>query len=576
MSKSRWGLMVAAAVGCSSFTTLGWTQSASTSVPSSDSGALEEVIVSARKTNENIEDVPLAIRSFDAVALQRTGQVGLLDVAQLTPGFLFETFSSTFDSSPTIRGLAQFDVTTPQANTPTFIDGVYVPRDYSIDLGLADVSRIEIVKGPQSALYGANAFAGLLSYTLSPPPTRPEANVMLSAGNAGLVETKFSVGDSWLDDRVAARANYASSKYDGTWGNNYPDGIYRKNLDLGAHDNETYGGQIRLKPIDKLQIDLDYFHLDRHETIKPTYNVVQAASPFSNDPEVKYNCGLLICGTLSTNPLAYASATSTRLPGIVQPDLPGFTSGTNFYSARFRYDLTDELHLNYVYGWVGSYATEITDPSDDPVTPSFGINLSALATGQFVLGNFVSIQKEGGQNQLGSHEVRLEWDHGPLKALGGFYSSHDTDRYEFALGSVAPLANVTGTAPTPTVQFRRLSVRTRGEDAGHRYDRRIRPGELRLVRCAGQSCGRGAPQQGRFDPDLHRRTDRDLQRHHAAIYRELQVSRAKPALTYRLLRASKMADSIPQPRAATHYRSPSRPSRLKRTGPTSSEPRVRC
>ncbi len=450
---SLWLLGAAATAAFSAAPPLASAQTASTGAVATESAGLEEVIVSARKTNENIEDVPLAIRSFDTAELNKTGQVDLLDIAELTPGFLFETFSSTFDSSPTIRGLAQFDVTTPQANAPAFIDGVYIPRDYSIDVGLADLSRVEIVKGPQSALYGANAFAGLINYTLAPPPTRPEATATVITGNAGRIDTKFSAGDSFFNDVIAARANYASSKYDGTWRNSYPGNSYGQNLAVGGHDNETYGGQIRLKPIESVQVDLDYFHLDRHEAIKPTYNVVQATSFLSTDPEVKYNCGLLICGTLSTNPLAYASATSTRLPGVVQPDLPGFTSGTDFYSARLRYDITDELHLNYTYGWVGSYGTEITDPTDDPVTPSFGINLSALATGAFELGNYVSIQKEGGTNQLGSHEVRLEWDHGPLKALGGFYSSHDTDRYEFALGSVAPLTDVTGTAPTQPFNF---------------------------------------------------------------------------------------------------------------------------
>jgi iron complex outermembrane receptor protein len=448
--KWRVGAAVAALVmAAAGAAPAGWAQSApDTASTLQGPAALEEVVVSARKTDENIEEVPLAIRSFDPEALQKSGQVGLMDIAELTPGFLFETFSSTFDSSPTIRGLAQFDVTTPQANAPAFIDGVYIPRDYSIDLGIADVSRVEIVKGPQSALYGANAFAGLISYTLAPPPKKPEADVTVVAGNAGRIDTKFSAGDAFFDDIIAVRANYASSKYQGTWGNSYPTNYYGENLHVGAHDNQTYGGQVRFTPIQALEVNLDYFHLDRNETIKPTYNVVQSSSFLETDPEVKFNCGLLICGTLSTNPLAYASTSSKRLPGIVQPDLPGFTSGTDFYSARLRYDLTDELHLNYTYGWVGAYATEITDPTDDPVTPSLGINLSALATGAFQLGNFVSIQKEGGTNQLGSHEVRLDWDHGPIKALAGFYSSHDTDRYEFALGSVAPLSTVTGTAPT--------------------------------------------------------------------------------------------------------------------------------
>jgi outer membrane receptor protein involved in Fe transport len=62
-----------------------------------------------------------------------------------------------------IRGLNQADVQSPAQNVPTYIDGVYIQRNYAIDIGGADVQRIEIVKGPQSALYGQNAFAGAIN-----------------------------------------------------------------------------------------------------------------------------------------------------------------------------------------------------------------------------------------------------------------------------------------------------------------------------------------------------------------------------------------------------------------------------
>jgi len=454
--------LAALVVATAGIAPVAWSQTASeTAATQSGSTALEEVVVSARKTVENIQDVPLAIRSFDVAELARSGQGGLLEISELTPGFVFQTYASTFDSSPTVRGLAQFDVTSPVANVSTEVNGVYIPRNYEVDVGLADISRVEIVKGPQSALYGSNAFAGVIGYTLAAPPTKPTADVVVTTGNAGRIDTKFDAGDSWFDNVVAVRANYASSKYDGTWANNYPTNEYGKNQSLGGHDNQEYGGSIRIEPLKTLEVDFDYFHLDRHEDLKPAYNVTNPGG----DPQNKYNCApYFICGTLSYDPGAYQSATSTRLPGIVQAIQPGFTSGTDFYTGRLRFDLTDELRLNYIYGWVGSYATEITSSSDNPVTPTIGPNYNVLAGclanpailltptcvfSGFDAGSWVSAQKEGSTNQLGSHEVRLEWNHGPIKALVGFYSSRNTDNYAFQLGSFAAGSPITGAATVP-------------------------------------------------------------------------------------------------------------------------------
>lgn len=407
------------------------------------SGDLQEVVVTARKTAENIEDVPLSIRAFDTKALADQGIVGLKDIAERTPGFVYQEYSTSFNASPTIRGLTQFDITSPVANVATIVDGVYVPRNYSVDLGIADVSQVAIVKGPQSALYGGNAFAGVIGYTLTEPTVEPHAEVGLTAGTNGRFDYRFAGSGSVLDGKLQGRAYYARSEYDGTWHNDYPAATGGA-PDVGGHDNETFGAALKFKPTSGIEADLNYFRLNRHEDVKPSYNVA------SSDASNKFNCsgGLLICGTLSTNPATYQSAISTRPAGIVQPDQPGFTSSTDFLDAQLKVELAENLNATYLFGHVRSFATEITSTSVNPATGS-NISYAAFLTGGFAIAPLTNDQKEGGANELNSHELRVDYSIDHFKFLAGLYYAYDVDNYQFNIWQVPDGTAIGGNASNP-------------------------------------------------------------------------------------------------------------------------------
>ena len=136
---------------------------------------LAEIVVTARKREESLQDVPIAVTAFSSEQLVKRGISELEDVAMATPGLVFEDFSSSFSAAPVMRGLTQVNVSSEVQNVATFVDGVYLQRGYSVDIGLADVSRIEVVKGPQSALYGQNAFGGAINYVLNKPAKNSKA-----------------------------------------------------------------------------------------------------------------------------------------------------------------------------------------------------------------------------------------------------------------------------------------------------------------------------------------------------------------------------------------------------------------
>ncbi len=406
-----------------------------------------ELVVTARKSNEKLQNVPLSISVFNAKELADQGIVGLLDISERTPGFVYQTYSSSFDASPTIRGLSQFDVTSSVANVSTVVNGVYIPRNYSVDLGIADVSQIEIIKGPQSALYGGNAFAGVIDYTLGKPTAAPHADVSLTGGTAGRFDGKIDASGSFFNNALKVRGYFANSEYGGTWKNDYPS-AGGHSQSLGGHNNTTYGFAVSYSPIKQIEASIDYFHLDRHEDAKPNYDVT------STDASVQFNCGVgkaLYCGKLSTNPLAYASAANTRPAGLLLPHQPGFNSSTDFLDATLKAELTPQLSATYVFGHVRSYATEITTTSDNPAT-GFGVSYAALFSGGFAIGALTNDQKEGGVSEINSHELRFDYTLGRLKALFGLYYAAIDDTYEFNIWQ-APDGQAIGGDPTHPFDF---------------------------------------------------------------------------------------------------------------------------
>ncbi len=125
----------------------------------------EEIVVSARKKKENLQDVPIAIDVVSAEQITRQGIDSLRKLANLSPSLQFTTGFSANDTQVVIRGLRP---TRGRVNSAVLLDGVDISSEsigtyggtLLIDPELYDLERIEIVKGPQNALYGRSAFDG--------------------------------------------------------------------------------------------------------------------------------------------------------------------------------------------------------------------------------------------------------------------------------------------------------------------------------------------------------------------------------------------------------------------------------
>ncbi len=195
-----------------------------------DSGGITDIVVTARKAAERLQDVPVAITAFDAAEITSARITDLADVAKLTPGLIYTPLFGRQNQLPIIRGAAQ---TFGQLNVGVFLDGIYLSGKGGVDLELNDLERIEVVKGPQSALYGRNTFAGAINYVTQRPSAELSGRAEATGGNNGLWKGQASISGP-LGDTLRFRAGGYYKTFDG---------FYRSAIDGGKVDFEkSYGG----------------------------------------------------------------------------------------------------------------------------------------------------------------------------------------------------------------------------------------------------------------------------------------------------------------------------------------------
>ena len=150
--------------------------------------AIEEVVVMARKRSENLQEVPIAISAIDATTMERAGVERASDYISLIPNVTLVDTANVGDTQVSIRGI----VSTRDAES-TFayvVDGVLSTNPNSFNEELFDVEQIEVLKGPQGALYGRNAVSGAILVTTKKPSDERETEVAVGFGNNGSLKAR--------------------------------------------------------------------------------------------------------------------------------------------------------------------------------------------------------------------------------------------------------------------------------------------------------------------------------------------------------------------------------------------------
>ena len=183
---------------------------------------LEEVIVTAQKRSENLQDVPVAVSAITADQLDDIGFNDIADIAAQVPSLIVLTNISPLSATFRIRNIGNAgNIPTFEPATGLFIDGAFRSRS-GMGIGdLADVQSVEVLKGPQSTLHGKNVTAGVISVTTKAPSESLEGMVEATLGSDNLQQLKTSISgpfNHWLRGRLSLVETHRDAWIDNTAG----------------------------------------------------------------------------------------------------------------------------------------------------------------------------------------------------------------------------------------------------------------------------------------------------------------------------------------------------------------------
>ncbi|GAB3282413.1 TonB-dependent receptor [Parahaliea aestuarii] len=177
--------------------------------------ALEEVVVTAQKREQNLQDVPLAVQALNADALRQNGIDSLSDISDISPGVKIADTQGAF-STAAVRGVSSFAFGFGlEESVPFYLDGVYLGNGSAMLGDLLDVQQVEVLKGPQGTLFGRNASGGAINVRTNRPGNEVEASVSVGAGNYDLrtVQTLFNA--PLIEDKLLMRGGFSTRDRDG-------------------------------------------------------------------------------------------------------------------------------------------------------------------------------------------------------------------------------------------------------------------------------------------------------------------------------------------------------------------------
>ena len=392
--------------------TAGSDPSASASLSDSNSGGLQEVVVTAQFRSQRLQDTPIAITAMTAEGLEARGQTTVADIGNFAPNVNISPATSANNNgiAAFIRGVGQSSSSFAfEPGVGIYIDDVYYGTTFGANLDLTDLDRVEVLRGPQGTLAGKNSVGGAVKLFSKKPTADGGGFVEVTYGSFNRVDLRAS-GDFKVSDDWFVRVSGVSKKTDGffqdlDFGCAHPgEGIAASPLIGGNCAIGTEGGikqqairlAIRYAPDDsRLEVNLvgDY-NDDQSEAVAS--KLVYANNPgvrsyVAGDP----NAGVPFDGRFITGPRSYTGYATfanggnyTALGFLPYQELPGSYSPGRENTAQnygvagtVNYALTDHINLVSITAYRDASGFSVFDPDASPL--SILLNSSQLTHQQF-------------------------------------------------------------------------------------------------------------------------------------------------------------------------------------------------
>ena len=367
--------------------------------------AVQEIVVTAQKRSENLQDVPIAVTALNAEALQNKRVDNLLGLSGLAPSLQIKTDDNAANPRIFIRGVGVNDFNPSTASAVgIYVDGVYIASPLAQLASFYDLQQVEVLRGPQGTLYGRNTTGGAINVTTRKPSDTYEGNLSFEYGRFNEVNIQGGVGGPLVPDKVLFRLSGVYARDDG----------YTLDRTSGQTGNnqDRYGirGTLRLKPTSNFTDDLTVSTNQSRGGSILAYNrslvaqTPEASLPF--DPSVGYS---------PCKPEFYTSGQCTNILGYAN-------TSKNLYQGDYQFDGKDIVKLfgvsntiNYDFGpasLVSVTSYQRAARNDQEETDANPIPI--------ITASYIAVQKTLSQ------ELRLQSNGKTrLRYVGGLYYAHD-------------------------------------------------------------------------------------------------------------------------------------------------------
>ena len=462
-----------------------------------NTSVLEEIVVTARKRDDLLQELPLSVSVFSAEQMQRRNFHDLQDIAQETAGLVYENYATAgLSTAAVIRGMGQTFTTARIQNTAVFLDGVYLQRQSMINPGLMDLERVEVIKGPQNTQFGRNAFSGVVNYVSRTPTDKVSGDVAFTYGDGERLDIRGGIAGPLVADKLYGRVAAGLSEFDGHTDNDHPfaddgpGGDESTNDLLGGWDDQFYSATLTLTPTERWEVSASYYHTESVREPQAFYDLNGAryaydTGEFGGPPRFPFlaplgaNCLNTVtlssrqpfpaagphawCGKLPNTPpvlddpkLERAQHGDTRGNIAVDPRSLALDSESSIARLQVGVAMTDSLSLDYQFGYVdheadgfGSVAGRASlVGSSVPHVPvretPFPPFIEALGPpGAFgALANAATFNANPNEAlEATSHELRLTWVGENLAARLGAYRSGSEDEDGSTFYFLPPCSN---------------------------------------------------------------------------------------------------------------------------------------
>lgn len=382
---------------------------------------LEEIVITARKKAETLQSAPITVTALTAESIQRLAFRDVADISLSVPGLSFGNDFGRQGERPVIRGQASI---LGESGVAFFIDGVYTSNSIS-NINVQEIERIEVVKGPQSALYGRNTYSGAINIITRRPGDTLEARVMAEAAEFGDLQFTGFVSAP-ITDKLGFILSGRYYERDGTFTNVF-DGD-----DLGDEQSTAISGGLFFEPSESANFELRFAYSEDRDGPLPTFLQRHSENNCITDNGSFYGgVGRYFCGTIGTQETSKNySEQFTQRPGFTRDrinvslksefdfDFATFTHiiGYNDNDETFRSD-SDHGDFSFVPGVFAAFPATFADPVPGPPFPL------GIVTGGPI--DF-SFEEESTQREISTEfrlasnsDSKLNW------LIGGFYLDID-------------------------------------------------------------------------------------------------------------------------------------------------------